>query len=227
MKKLSTLFSLFASFSVFAQYTPREIRKFKISKITRLSVTNGSEAQKEEIWYDAYGNDTAEYRAGEIYKRVKYEYNTKGQPIKSTSYHADGTEIESAAYTYKPDGSYAVSDTGKSFGTTGYTYYNKAGKITKTVSPDKTERIYSYDSKGRLLTIKSKPDDSGGVVTDIGYSYNPKGQLIKEVNKGDYKWTITYTYNAKGLIVKSKNISISDGVANPEVTVSYEYEFRK
>src|SRR5258706_5379198 len=221
MKKLSTLFSLFAWVPVFAQYTPQEIKKFKVSTITKLSATNGREAQKDEIWYDDKGNDTAEYMGGEVSKRINYEYNTKGQAVRSVSYHADGTEIESAAYNYKPDGSYTISDTDKSFGMTDYTYYNKAGKIAKAVSPDKTERIYSYDAKSRLLTIKSKADDSGGVVTNIGYSYNSKGQLIKEVNKGDNKWTRTFTYNVKGLILKSKNISVTDGVADPEVTVSY------
>ena len=27
----------------------------------------------------------------------------------------------------------------------------------------------------------------------IQYTYNANGQLIKEVSKGDYKWTQTYT----------------------------------
>jgi YD repeat-containing protein len=228
MKYLSVLFSLSASLSAFAQYAPQEIKKFRISKITKLSTTNGSEqTKKDEIWYDDKGNDTSESLDGEVYKRVKYEYNTKKQAVKSTSYHADGTEIETAIYTYKPDGSYMIGNTDKSFGMTDYTYYNKAGKKTKSVSPDKTERAYSYDAKGRLLSIKSKPDDSGAVVTDIQYAYNAKGQITREVNKGDYKWTKTYTYDGKGLIAKCRNNSVTDGVADPEVTSSYEYEFLK
>jgi YD repeat-containing protein len=228
MKKFLTLSFLLLSFSVFAQHTPQEIKKFKISKITKLSVTNGNETiQKDEIWYDNNGNDTVEYTGSEVYRRTKYEYNPKVQVIGRTRYKADGKEIETSVYTYKPDGSYTISNTDKDFGMTDLTYCDKSGKTTKMVSPDRTERIYSYDAKGRLLKIKSKPNDSGGVVTDLQYTYNAKGQLIKEVNKGDYKWTKTYTYNAKGLIAKTKSNTVTDDVADPEVTVTYEYEFRK
>jgi YD repeat-containing protein len=228
MKKLLTLSLLLLSFPVFAQYTAKEIKKYKVNKITRLSMTRGDEAvQKSEIWYDSNGDDTAEYTGAELYRRTKYEYNPNGKVIGRTRYKADGKEIETSIYTYKPDGSYSISNTDKDFGMTDLTYSDKSGKTTKTVSPDRTERIYSYDAKGRLLKIKSKPNDSGGVVTDLQYTYNTKGQLIKEVNKGDYKWTKTYTYNAKGLIAKTKSITITDDVADPEVTVTYEYEFRK
>jgi YD repeat-containing protein len=227
MKNYLTLSALLFSFSVFAQLTPQEIKKFKISKIIKLSVTHGEEAvQKNELWYDSNGNDTAEYNGAGLYRRTKYEYNPKGQVATRTRYKADGKETDTALYNYKPDGSYTISNTDKDFGMTDFTYYDKSGKITKTASPDGAERIYTYEGKGRLTKIKSK-SDNGGVVTDLQYTYNAKGQLIKEVSKGDYKWTKTCTYNAKGLIAKSKSNSVTDGVADPEVTVTYEYEFRK
>jgi hypothetical protein len=227
MKKLSPLFTLLLSLPVFSQYTTQEIKKFRISKITTLSVTKGDEAiRKNETWYDENGNDTAQYNGGELYRRSKYEYNSKGQAIARTRYGADGKEVETANYTYNPDGSSAVSNTDKSFGMTDLTYCDKTGKTTKTVSPDKTERIYTYDPKGKLLHVKSK-SDNGSVVTDIQYTNNAKGQLVKEVSKGDYKWTSSYTYDAKGMIARIKRNSVTDGVVDPEVTTTYEYEFRK
>jgi len=227
MKIFLTLFVFLFSFSAFAQHTAQEIKKFKISKITKLSLTHGSEEpRKTELWYDNNGNDTAEHTGGELYRRTKYEYNSKGQIVTRTRYKADGKETETAVYNYKPDGSYMISNTDKDFGMTDFTYYDKSGKVIKTASPDGAERIYTYDAKGHLTRIKSK-SDNGGVVTDLQYTYNAKGQLIKEVSKGDYKWTKSYTYNAKGLIAKSKSNSITDDVADPEVTVTYEYEFRK
>ena len=227
MKKLFTLSALLFSLFAFAQHTPQEIKKYKISKITKLSTTIGDEAtRKNEIFYDAYGNDTAEYYGIDLYRRTSYEYNAKGQAVKRSRYKANGNEIETAVYNYKPDGSYTISNTDKEFGMTDLTYLDKTGKTTKTVSPDRTERIYSYDVKGRLLRIKSKSSDNGGVVTDLQYYYNPKGQLIKESSKGDYKWTTIYMYDAKGMISKSKLISITDDVADPEVTTTYEYEFQ-
>ncbi|MFI5128870.1 MAG: hypothetical protein ACHQFX_02715 [Chitinophagales bacterium] len=228
MKKLLTLTALVFSFSVFAQYSPQEIKKFKISKLSKLSVTKADEAmQTTEIWYDEKGNDTAEYHNGELYRRNGYEYNAKGQVISRIRYGADGKETETAVYTYKTDGSYTISNTDKNFGMTDLTYFDKAGKTTKTVSPDRTERIYTYDAKGRLLKIKSKAGDNGGVVVDQQYTYSAAGQLIKIVSKGDYKWTQTYSYGPKGLISKTKINSVTDGVADPEVNYTYEYEFRK
>ena len=228
MKKLFTLSALLFTLSAFTQHTPQEIKKYKISKITKLSTTSGDEtARRNEIFYDAYGNDTAEYYGADLYRRTKYEYNENGQAVQRTRYKPDGTEMETAVYNYKPDGNYTISNTDKEFGMTDLTYSDKTGKTTKTVSPDRSERIYSYDKKGRLLTIKSKPSDNGGVVVDIQYIYNPKGQLVKEVSKGDYKWTKTYTYDSKGMIAKTKNNSITDEVADPEVTTTYEYEFWK
>jgi YD repeat-containing protein len=227
MKKNLTLSALLFSLSAFAQHTPQEIKKYKISKITKLSMTNGSEKkQKNEIWYDDQGNDTSEYMGGELYRRTKYDYNSKGQIVSRTRYKADGKETETAVYDYKPDRSYTISNTDKDFGMTDFTYHDKSGKIIKTASPDGTERVYIYDAKGRLLKAKSK-SDNGGVVTDLQYTYNAKGQLIKEVSKGDYKWTKTYTYDAKGLIAKSKSNAVTDAVADPEINTSYEYEFRK
>jgi hypothetical protein len=228
MKKLSALPALLFSYSLFAQYSPQEIKKFKIAKLITLPATKGIDAvQKNETWYDENGNDTAEYTNGELYRRTKYEYNSKGKAVTRTRYGADGKETETAIYDYKPDGSCIISNTDKSFGMTDLTYCDKAGKTTKTVSPDRTERIHEYDTKGKLVKIRSKASDKGGVVTDIGYTYNQKGQMIREISKGDYKWTSVFLYDAKGLIAKVKRNSVTDGVADPEVNYTYEYEFRK
>lgn len=228
MKKMLILCCILISFTGFAQHNAQEIKKFKISKITRSSVTSGEDViRKSEVLYDEKGNDTAEYNDGNLYRRTVYEYNSKGQVVKMTRYWADGKEIATAEYKYKPDGSYIIANTDKDFGMTDFTHCDKAGKITKTISPDRSERIYSYDTKGRLTKVKSKPSDNGGVVVDLQYTYNPKGQLIKQVNKGDYKWTASYIYDAKGMISKCVNANIMDGVAEPEMTTSYEYEFRK
>jgi YD repeat-containing protein len=228
MKKFLTLSAQLFSFLAFAQHSSQEIKKFKISKMTRLSVVKGDEAiRKTEIWYDWNGNDTAEYNSGELYRRTKYEYNPKGQVISRTRYGADGKETETAVYTYKADGSCTISNTDKNFGMTDLTYCDKTGKTTKTVSPDRSERLYMYDAKGRLLNVKSKASDNGGVVIDQQYTYNANGRMSKVVSKGDYKWTHAYSYTTKGLLSKSKINSVTDGVPDPEVNYTYEYEFRK
>jgi YD repeat-containing protein len=157
MKRLIIFSSLFISFSAFAQYTAQEIKKYKINKMIKTSVNgDSSETQKLENLYDSYGNDTATYLDGQMYKRSTYEYNGKGQITKRITYKADGNKSETAVYNYKPDGSYIISNTDKDYGMTDLTYYDKLGRITKTVQPDKSERIYTYDTKGKLIAIKSK-----------------------------------------------------------------------
>jgi hypothetical protein len=80
MKQLLTLSSLLISVCLFAQYAPGEIKKFNISRIISFATTKGLDAiQKNEIWYDDNGNDTAEYHNGELFRRTKYEFNTKGE----------------------------------------------------------------------------------------------------------------------------------------------------
>jgi YD repeat-containing protein len=227
MKRLSALSLLLLSVCCFAQYTTQEIKIFKISKITTLSVTKGDETiQRHETLYDEYGNDTAEFNGDEVYRRTKYEYNSKKQVVSRTRYSADGKETETAVYDYKPDGIVILSNTDKNFGMTDLTYWDKTGRMTKTVSPDGTERAHTYNTKGKLLTIKSK-SNNGGVVTDIQYTYNAKSQILKEVSKGDYKWTSVFSYDNKGMIAKVKRNSVTDGVADPEITTTYEYEFAR
>jgi YD repeat-containing protein len=225
MRSALTLSFLLTILYSSAQYTPQEIKKFRISKITKLTVTKGDETtQRNEVYFDANGYDTAEYNGADLYCRTTYQLNANGQVMSRTRYKPDGKEIETATFNYKPDGSLVISNTDKDFGMTELTYCNRSGKVVMTKSPDGTERNYSYDSKGKLARVRSKPNN-GGVVTDLQYSYNEKGQLLKEQSKGDYKWTNIYSYNSKGLISKIKRTSISDGVADPEVTITYEYEF--
>ena len=91
--------------------------------------------------------------------------------------------------------------------------------------PDGSERLYSYDAQGKLLNIKTKPGGDG-VLTDIQYTYNSKGQRIKEVSKEGYKWTTTYTYDAKGLLKKSVTARSETGLETKSYH-SYEYDFWK
>jgi uncharacterized protein RhaS with RHS repeats len=226
MKKFTAFICLLFSVSIFAQYTPQEIKKYKIAKIIKFSANkDASETQKQEKLYDRYGNDTATYLDGQLYMRSVYEYNEKGQPAKSITYNFSGGENETAVYDYKADRSFSISNTDKQFGMTDYTYYDKAGRVTKTKMPDGSERIYTYDPQGRLMKLKSKPGDDG-VLVDIQYTYNSKGQLIKETSKGEYKWTTTNTYDAKGLLIKSVTASSQDGVVTKS-TNTYKYEFWK
>ncbi|MES1220425.1 MAG: hypothetical protein ABUT20_33295, partial [Bacteroidota bacterium] len=222
MKKFTTFVCLLFSVGATAQYTSQEIKKFKISKIIKQSYnTDSSESQKTETLYDRHGNDTATFMDGQLYKHSIYEYDGKGRALKSINSKPDGSEMETATYAYKPDGSYVITNKDKTYGLTDYTYYDKTGKIIKTKSPDGAERMHTYDAKGHLMKIKTKPGGNG-ILTDIQYTYNARGQCIKEVSNGEFKWTTTYTYDNKGLIIQAVSANPDDGTKS---TYSYEYEF--
>ncbi len=226
MKTITIFICLIFSLSLSAQYNPEEIVKYKIKKIIKISTnTDSSETQKQEKLYDRNGNDTATYLDGQLYTTSKYEYNAKNRPIKRITYEHEGSERETAIYDYKPDGSFIISNTDKQFGMTDFIYHDKNGKITKTRIPDGSERLYTYDAKGRLLKIKTKPGGDG-VLVDLQYTYNSKGQLMKEASMGEYKWTTTHTYNSKDLLIRSVTATSEDGVITKRYN-SYEYEFWK
>jgi len=224
MKSFGTIICFMFSINIFGQYSFKEIKKYKISKIIKESYnTDSSESQTTETLYDRNGNDTAIFMDGQLYKHSIYKYNSKSQAVKSVTSKPDGSEMETAAYTYKPDGCYTISNTDKTYGLTDHVYYDKTGKITKTQSPDGAERIHTYDATGKLMKIKTKPGDDG-ILTDIQYTYNRKGQCVKEINNGEYKWMTTYTYDTRGLINKAVTQYPDDGTKS---YYSYEYEFWK
>jgi YD repeat-containing protein len=225
MQRLLLTFLLAISLASSAQYTTPEIKKYKISKITKWSVSNDADdaAQKQEIFYDRNGNDTAAYNGGKMYKRSLYEYNHKGQIIKRINSHIDSSAIETGLYTYQPDGSYKISNTDKAYGMTDYEWYDKTGKLTKSQSPDRAQRLYAYDAKGKLVSVKTKAGRNEGINVDLKYTYNSRGQLVKEVSSGEYKWTTTFSYNEKGLLTKTTTIT-SEGAVESKTVVTYDYE---
>ena len=225
MKITTVPVCLVLPFSLFAQHTPQEIKKNKISKITKLSSTgDGGEAGKHEYYYDKNGNDTAYYTGGTLISKSVYSFDRTGRPVKLIRYNGDGKETETALYSYQPDGSYKISSTDKAYGMIDYQWHDKTGKLTKTQSPDSALRLYTYDAKGKLISIKTKIGQNGGTVVDLKYTYNSKGQRIKEISNGEYRWTKVFIYNERELLIKATTIASDEGV-EAKTTDTYGYEF--
>jgi len=214
--------SLLLSVTVFSQHAAAEIKKWKISK---MKVTNvaGENTAITDRYFDKEGRDTAEYSSGTGRKSVRFELNHKGLPAKAVT-SKDGEETETSVYNYQPDGAYKISNTDKAFGLTRYEWYDKNGRLAKSQSPDGNTTTYTYNSKGNLVSIQSDGENSGMKI-NITVSYNSKGQRLKEVSTGEYKWTKEHYY-AKGLLVKTISTSQFDGEKSTS-TSTYSYEFRK
>jgi hypothetical protein len=211
---LATFITLLSS----AQHSPEEIKKWKIKKRTQ---TNG----EFSIYYtyDQQGNEVGYYSNDILYKRSVHTYKN-GKLQLTVTYNGEGKLRDSTTYVYKHDGSSIAKNTDADFGLTEYIHYDKLGRKTKNIIPDGSERIYTYDTKGKLKRVLTKPME-GATIVDVTYTYDDKGRLIKEVSNGEYKWMNEYTYDSKGLLKSQKNRTSIDGVYGEESVVVYTYEF--
>jgi YD repeat-containing protein len=224
MKRIVAAILFFSPLVVFSQYSIHDIKKLKINRMTQLSKTGeGTEPHKTEHFYDRQGNDTAWYIGGSLQSRAVFSFDSKGRPVKRIKYNGEGSESETGIYSYQPDGGWKITNSDKTYGMKDYAWYDKKGNMLKSQSPDGAQRIYSYDAKGNLSSVKTKAGPNGGTNVSLKYTYNSKGQLIKEVSDGEYKWTTDYTYDAKGLLIRSTTIIPEMDPTDAE----YSYEFWK
>lgn len=231
MHRLIIFSCLLACVNIYAQHNTQEIKQLKISKIIKQSVSSDAPTsiEKYESRYDNNGNETASYIGGEQFTKLDNQYNNTGKIIRIISYDmtANGNESSNSTYTYNADGSSTAKTTYKDFeNMLEYKWFDRNGRLTKTIAPDKIEDIYTYDASGKLISVKTKPGTSDADVTDLKYTYNAKGQRIKEVSAGSYRWTRTYTYDAKGILLKVVTVSSEEGVTT-KTTDTYKYEFWK
>lgn len=78
-----------------AQYSVRDLKKFRINRMTQLSKTgDGSEVHKNEHYYDRHGNDTAWYIGGSLQSRSVFSFDAKGRAVKRIRYNAKGNESD-------------------------------------------------------------------------------------------------------------------------------------
>ncbi|MES2430493.1 MAG: hypothetical protein V4556_06110 [Bacteroidota bacterium] len=202
-KFLITLISFIISINVFAQRPiPAEIKTKKIKKIITTHQEQGSEiSTKSETYYDAQGNDTAEYSGGLRTWYYVIEYNKNVKPTKITEYNADGTQKGITIYSYKPDGSYTSTFTDEQFGMKDVDLYNKDGQILQSTIPDGTVIKYVYNSK-KLLIKKFSIPKNGGVKFTEQFTYDAKNKMTSKKREGDYPGTEKYEYDSKGLLKK-------------------------
>jgi YD repeat-containing protein len=195
---LVCLFLFTAGIASAQQPTANEIRKLKIKKISWAEEGGSS---KTEIYYDANGNDTAQYAYGikSYYKTIEYDAKQCINSIKQFS--AEGEETENTIYTYKPDGSFTTVNKDKKYGLVNKETYNKKGQIVSHTVPDGSIRHYEYNTKEQLVKLYSEPKNDGVKFTNT-YTYNKAGKLVSQQNTGEYPATYKYEYDNKGLLKK-------------------------
>lgn len=115
--------------------------------------------------YDAANNITQQTNGNN--QAVKYQYDARGNIIKETDALGNST-----SYTWHPLWNKITAVTDRRGNTTQYEY-DAAGNNTKIIRPLGITELFTYDTKGNLL---SQTDGNNNTTS---YTYNPFGQLLK------------------------------------------------
>ncbi|MBK8611659.1 MAG: hypothetical protein IPL84_17405 [Chitinophagaceae bacterium] len=251
MKYLFLMACLFSVVAVFSQPSQKEIKKFKISEVREEEIyIEDSIVNVTETWYDNQGYDTA-WVYGRSKYRASYQFDKMNRVEKKTVYDALGFESSNRRYAYYPNGSYRIDFWYVLGYDAEYEVYDSLNRLEKKQLKEGYKLFYDYDNKNRLISVMSmrRPSVKAKLI-HLLYTYNGKGNLEKEISKGDEKWERYYTHNAKGQIIKivrsgeirsvceyvydnkgliSKITEFQTGNSGKKTTIttSYNYVFRK
>lgn len=212
------------------QASTENIKKFKIAKITIKSTATPN--KNHEYYFDNNGNDTASYIGGILFYIRNYVIDKQGKIIEWLESDSNRIPKIKATYSYKNDGSYAISITHPKYkqiilSTVNYT---PTGKIQNEILMDGGQHIYKYDSLGKLLEISSKPGSDRYDQYTAEYTYNSNNTLIsiRTVYHTDkYETLEKFYYNDKRILIKSETIVSYQSKKEKSVyTITYSYVFR-
>src|SRR3990172_3477953 len=130
-------------------------------------------------------------------------------------------------------------------GTTTYSSHDSLGNPQTVTDPNGNSTTYTYDTTGRVLTVKAPGDTSatqyvyvsaGCSTCGSGGAYKIDYIILPEGNKIDYDYdaygnlakisdnagnSITYTYDSEGNRLKEE---IKDSLGTLQKTLSYQYD---
>jgi hypothetical protein len=185
-----------------------------------------------------------EWRGGEGYGKVNYEYDNEGNMIVEERINYTEQIIDDEYYrveiSYDDEGKVIKEVAVESHGIeiiTEYTY-NENDKIVKIITIDSTgwenETVYTYDENGNVLSEIYTSSD--GVYSNLYYAYNDNGQLIKKYSETSgedqslfFASTLEkYEYDDEGRLIKKEihDIMKSSMLNNIDenITETYTYD---
>ena len=213
-----------------------------------------------EKWYDSLdkiykvidGNDVTVYNYYENDQlssvtvpggtTTSYTYDEEGNLLTLTNKKSDGTVLDSFTYTYSDDTLGVKNQISKTEtvggvlkGTTSYEY-DGLGRLTKTVTPDGVQNVYTYDGAGNRLTKTSTAGEESAVTE---YTYDEQNRLLNTsayVTGGTDEVNTYYGYDNNGNQISrwtqtEKTSGTEDAVTLSELginaadeTAVYEYD---
>ena len=162
--------------------------------------------------YDDQGQRTKEGRYtadGKLFCTSESEYNADNQRVRKVSTNYENGKVvyqDEEHYEYK-DGVLRKTIQNTINGQTYFTEYNEQGQAIRQGEMQgddlKHHDRYSYNENGRTSCIE-RYDDQGTLETAVEYTYNEKGEKLREVTteKGKVIKDRGWTYDANGVLQK-------------------------
>ena len=192
--------------------------------------------------YNYYENDQLSSVTVPGGTTTSYTYDEEGNLLTLTNKKSDGTVLDSFTYTYSDDTLGVKNQVSKTEtvggvlkGTTSYEY-DGLGRLTKTVTPDGVQNVYTYDGAGNRLTKTSTAGEESAVTE---YTYDEQNRLLNTsayVTGGTDEVNTYYGYDNNGNQISrwtqtEKTSGTEDAVTLSELginatdeTAVYEYD---
>jgi len=212
------------------------------------SIVNTGQNRLITYSYDTKGNLTGFTKTGLLgdgtpYSyTTTYEYDSQGHMTKVDGPRTDVADV--TTYTYDPATGDLLTRTDPLIGTTTYTNYDGLGNPGAITDPNGNTTIYTYDTVGRVTSIKAPGDTaatqyayiSGGCTSCGGAANRIDHIILPEGNRLDYFYdtngklnkitdslgnSLNYSYDSEGNQLKEE---IKDTTAVLQKTISYQYD---
>lgn len=221
----------------------------KVLTETVASVVNPAQNKVTTNSYDTAGNLLTTTETGLLGDSTAYSYTTTyGYDANGRIASIDGsrTDVQDVTtYSYDSTTGYLASVTQPIIGSTTYSSFDPLGNPQTVTDPNGNSTAYTYDTLGRVLTVKapgdtaatqyfyvsgggSCPSCSGANKIDhitlpegntIWYTYDTMGNL--STIKDSLNNTINYTYDSEGNKLTEQ---INDSTGSLQKTLSYQYD---
>ena len=171
------------------------LKRFSFHYATKITYSPKS-VQGNYFEYDEYGKPTLKVYGQEKYA---YEYDKDQNLIKETQYFGLNKYVTVYEYDEKGNPIRSTADTGYSV----VLEYDDAGNHVKTIYPDSTREMY-YDDLGRLLKTISM-DSEGIVTLTHLQEYDEQGNCIKHTVTHSGGTTVTLNqFDSQGRLIKQR-----------------------
>ncbi|TRW48420.1 RHS repeat protein [Aliidiomarina halalkaliphila] len=162
-----------------------------------ISSVSRSDGWSENYTYNGYRDLTKyEVSGGGQSREWTWQY-TYGTGKLITSKVMTNPEGETRTYSYDNQGNLTQITDELGFNTL-YQNYDALGNVGKIVYPDGTATEFTYDSRGRVATVRQVA--TTGAFREVAYSYNRFNEIAQEAHSSGV--VFTYDYDLAGRLIR-------------------------